>query len=349
MTSARANEAEAAAERVARESTTVLGIGSPLTERVLNRLGTPRWLWIALWASAAVVAPLVLLSVLALSNELARVASVPDLLVAQVVIAFVVVLTLWGVGRLTRGARALEPLLHRLNPGEGRGLPDGGVATLAGPIVLTGAVSIFNASGTWVRYGPLPTLAVMPLLMISLLPIMTFVWTYLQLLDGLDRLGRVRLALDDFPQDRSLGLGPVGSLAFVGFALLFAAAVPILVTSSANLPTVAMSLLVVAVLVAMFFLSMWRLHAQMAAARARHIAQARALYAAAFAPLRTNPTLEALDAQATSLTAARELVERAERTLAWPVDEGLTAWMVVIVTGVVTSVIVRVLFAAAGL
>src|SRR5688572_29044391 len=112
MTSARASEAEGTVGRVERESTSVLGIGSPLTERVLNRLGSSRWFWIALWASAAVAAPPVLLSALALSNELARITSVADLVIAQVVVAFVVVLTLWGVGRLTRGARALEPLLR---------------------------------------------------------------------------------------------------------------------------------------------------------------------------------------------------------------------------------------------
>ena len=41
---------------------------------------------------------------------------------------------------------------------------------------------------------------------------------------GLDRLGQERLSLDPFPQDTSLGLAPVGSLAFTGFALLLAGA-----------------------------------------------------------------------------------------------------------------------------
>ena len=37
-----------------------LGLGQPLTERILGRLGPHRWFWIAAWASMAIVAPAVL-------------------------------------------------------------------------------------------------------------------------------------------------------------------------------------------------------------------------------------------------------------------------------------------------
>ena len=43
---------------------------------------------------------------------------------------------------------------------------------------------------------------------------MSFVWTYLALLLGLDRLGQERLSLDPFPQDTSLGLGAVSDPRF---------------------------------------------------------------------------------------------------------------------------------------
>ena len=229
-----------------------------------------------------------------MTGESARLRSVSDLLISQVVLAYSVGLALWGVGRLMRDARALEPHLIRLTRPEHRIYPVAGRATLAVPILLAVAIALVNTSSYWVRFGPLPALAVLPFLAIALLPVMTFVWTYLQLLVGLDRLGRARLALDLFPQDRSLGLSAVGSLAFDGFVLLFAGAIPIFVTTSANLSTVVASLALVGVTTTMFFLSMWRVHHQMAAAKESHVAQTRTLYAEAYAPLRATPTVEAL-------------------------------------------------------
>jgi hypothetical protein len=323
-------------------------LGSPLTERILGGLGRPRLLWILLWASTAVLAPLVLLAVLNIRGESGRVPNVLNLVLPQVVLSFVAALCLLGVGRLARGARAVEPQLVRLTKAERPIYAPSDAFTVAAPLGLTLAISVVNMAGSIGRYGP-SAIAVVPLLAFSLLPIMTFVWTYLQLLVGIDRLGRVPLALDTFPEDRSLGLSSVGSLAFTGFVILFAAAIPILVTSSYNVTTVAVSLLVVAISVAMFFLSMGRLHGQMAQAKTVYREQARALFAEAYAPLRSKPTVKELKANASVLSVAQALEERAERILEWPVDERMTAWVAIIATGVVTSVIVRILLVAAGI
>jgi hypothetical protein len=323
-------------------------LGSPLTERILGGLGRPRLLWILLWASSAVLAPLVLLSILNIRGESGRVPNVPNLVLSQVALSYVVALCLWGVGRLARGTRAVEPQLVRLAKTERPIYAPSEVFTVAGPLGLTLAISVVNTAGSIGRYGP-SAIAIVPLLALSLLPIMTFVWTYLQLLVGIDRLGRVPLALDAFPEDRSLGLSSVGSLAFTGFVILFAAAIPILVTSSYNVSTVAVSLLVVAIGVAMFFLSMGRLHRQMSEAKATYVAQTRAVFAEAYAPLRAKPSVKGLKAQASVLGVAQALAERAERIQEWPVDERMTAWVAIIATGVVTSVIVRLLLVAAGL
>jgi hypothetical protein len=326
-----------------------LGISAPLTERVLDRLGSPRWLWIGLWASTSIIAPALLLAILAARGESDRVANLAQLLIPQAVLAYVVALCLWGSGRLFRGTRALEPDLIRLTQEAPAGGSTAHIPTLAGPIVLTVAVSLVNTATSIPRYGPIPALVVMPFLALTLLGIMTFVWTYLEVLVGLDRLGRAQLELDPFPQDRSLGLKGVGALAFSGFVILFAAAIPILVTSTSNVATIALGLTVVGVVVAMFVLSMWRLHEQMAEAKAGYVAETRALLAAAYAPLRAQPTPDGLARHAATLLAAQALADRAERILQWPVDEGMTAWVAIIVTGVVTSLIVRLIFAAAGL
>src|SRR6266480_7262220 len=96
---------------------------------------------------------------------------------------------------------------------------------------------------------------------------------------GLARPLSKKLALDPFPHDRSLGLAPVGSLAFTGFGLLFAAAIPIILSSSESAVTVLESYAVLGVSVLFFFLSMLRLHRQMSEAKAKNLQQARALYA----------------------------------------------------------------------
>lgn len=320
----------------------------PLTEQVLERLGPPRWLWILFWAAIPVLAPGILSAVLAIQGDLSRVTSVPGLLIPQVVIGGVVVVCLWGVGRLTRQARALEPDLVRLTPTEHPldALP--GISPLVPPVVLTVIIETVNTVETSRSYGAAAALAVLPLLTLSLLPIMTFVWTYLQLLLGLDRLGRARLTLDLFPQDRSLGLGPVGALAFTGFVIVWAVVVPILIGNQ-NPSTFAVSVGIVAVLVGLFFLSMWRLHGQMSAAKARYIAQTRALFAQAYEPMRQAGTLKTLQSQAPLLGPAQALEERAQRILEWPIDEQMVGRVAIILTGIVTGLILRFIQIAANL
>ena len=52
--------------------------------------------------------------------------------------------------------------------------------------------------------------------------------------------------------------------------------------------------------------------------------------------------------QASALRAADSLDQRAHGLPTWPIDESTSRFMVVIVTGVVTSLVVRGLFAAIG-
>ena len=112
--------------------------------------------------------------------------------------------------------------------------------------------------------------------------------------------------------------------------------------------TLAISLTIVASAVAIFFLSMWRLHRQMASAKARFLVITRGLYSGAYEPLRWDPTVTTLEAQANALGAAQGLEERARSLVTWPIAEGTLRFMAVVVTGVVTSLVVRGLFAALG-
>jgi hypothetical protein len=85
---------------------------------------------------------------------------------------------------------------------------------------------------------------------------------------------------------------------------------------------VAVGLIVIAAGLAAFFFSMLRLHRQMAAVKASELAIARGLYARAYAPVRSEPTLEALESQRSLLSAADALEKRARDIHEWPIDEG---------------------------
>jgi hypothetical protein len=271
-----------------------------------------------------------------------------DLLATQAVVAYACLLLLWGTGRLARQAAALreelaagggihhaERLFHRIE-------------SVSAPLALLSVPALVLTINGWVRYGPAPPLFALPLLIAYLVPIITFVWVYLVILADVDRLGGQPLALDRFPQDRTLGLEGVGSLAATGFVLVLAAAVPVMLIGSDEPATLIVALSILAVTVGLFLLSMLRLHRQMAAAKARYVAAARRLYEAAYDPVRRAPTVESLESSANALSVAQALDERAHSVMTWPIDESTLRFIAVVTTGVLTSLIVRALFEALG-
>lgn len=134
-------------------------------------------------------------------------------------------------------------------------------------------------AGTWVVIG---------------VPLCTAVWVYLALQLGLNRLGRGHLTLQVYHGDRTLGLQPVGRLAFTGFWLLFGAVGPLVLTGFSDLPTVVVGAVVLVVGVGLFFLSLRGLHQQMLAVRQHELDRALALYEEAYREVQRAPTLEVL-------------------------------------------------------
>jgi hypothetical protein len=313
---------------------------------LLRHLPGPRWALIVVWAIAVLATPFVLAGAKWLTGASDSIDGLGDL-GPQAVLTYVVALLLVGVARLVDQASALRPDIDRLTDHGTQTSRAASSWDVAGPVALTVLVVLVASWGSWSTNGSSLTLVVLPFLALAVLPVMTFVWTYVRLLIGLDRLGSARLALEPFPQDRSLGLGAVGSLAFGGFVLLVAAAVPTLMATTGNLTTFVIALGVLVVNIPIFFGSMWRLHRQMSDARARHLQDARVLYAAAYEPLRTDPRVSVLRAQAQVLDAARALEERAEHIQVWPIDAWLIAIIGFIVAGVTSGLVVRLIAVAA--
>lgn len=348
MTSASAADVGAEVQRVPRPPRAgTIDLGVPLTEWIFSRFPGPRWSLISLWAVAVLLAPFALIGAQRLTEPDMAI-DIFDELGSQAVLSYVVALLLYGVGRLVDRASSLGPDVQHLTTGATEPNQRMRLRDVVGPLSLSAVVVLVASTSSWRINGVIPTIVVLPFLALAVVPVMTFVWTYIRLLVGLDRLGRSRLALEPFPQDRSLGLGAVGSLAFSGFVLLAGAAIPALATTG-NPTTFVVALIILGVNIPIFFRSMWGLHRQMSGAKARHVSQARALYAAAYAPLRIDASLEVLRNQAPVLDAARALEERAERLQAWPIDDGLIAIVGFIVAGVASGVVVRFIVLAAHL
>jgi hypothetical protein len=301
-----------------------------------------------LWSLIPLLSPLVFGAAIRASGHAFGTDDVIALLMSQAGLAYACLVLLVGTGLLARQAASARDELARLAPGDWPTDLFRRMGSVRGPLLLTMTVLVITSANGWVAYGPLPPLAAGPLLFAYLVPILTFVWVDVAVLIDLDRIGRRPLALDVFPQDRTLGLGRLGSLASTGLGLLLIAAVPALLAGAGEPVTLWVGLAIIALSVVVFLLSMWRLHRQMATAKARYVELTRRLYDEAYAPIRERPDASALEARSSVLSVAHALEERAADLPTWPVDEGTLRFIAVVITGVVTSVIVRGLFAAIG-
>jgi hypothetical protein len=271
-------------------------------------------------------------------------------LLTRAAFSFAILLSLWGA---TQIARRLGELRSRLAGLAGEDTdpmgPFHGIDSTAAPLILTAAtVVVFGAQAVVEEDWSRGIVAGGAWLFIGL-AMWTFFWAYLKLQIGLHRLGRRPLSLEPYPGDRSLGLRPVGRLAFTGFWTFVAALAPLLVATGPDRFGLSVGLLVLLGGVAAFFLSLRRLNRQMVAAKERELTWVRYLYAQAFRPVREAGTLEALQHQASLLSAAEALEKRAERIQEWPFDEGMFTRVVAISSTVVAAILARLLLAPFGI
>jgi hypothetical protein len=320
----------------------------PLTERILAALPGPRLPWAVVWALIALLRLGALLVIVNLTGIAVESQVSVNVALGQAIFGYVVVVALVGTPILVRRIQTLDPVLESIAPSRPAARWFGRMTSVSGPILLVAIAVAASLPSTLAEFGVVVAVMDVVMLGVVLLPIMTFVWAYGTLLVGLDRLGGAELRLDDFPQDRALGLGSLGSVAMTGFWTLVLAAAPVLVFAGSDLTTFGTSVTTFTVVVALFVVSMLRLHGQMRAAKARYVAMTRDLVADAYRPVRATTDLATLQANKTGLDAAQALAERAEKLLEWPIDDRMVAWMTVVVTGVATSLVVRFVLEAVG-
>lgn len=265
--------------------------------------------------------------------------------------SFAVLLALWGAARTADELGRLRPaLVEAVEQDE----PDvaalfRGLDSTAVPLLLTVAVGLILPLDEALRDDPAAAALQSLTWLVIGIPLATAVWVYFTVQLGLNRLGRGRLTLRGYRGDRSLGLEPVGAVAFTGFWMLLGTVTPLVLTGGADPPSVLVGSGVLLVGIGLFFWSLRGLHRQMAAVKQREVDRARLLYQRAYDGIRDDLTLEELERHTGTLNAAEAFEKRAERIQSWPFDEGTFARFATIASGAVATIIARLLLTPAGL
>ncbi len=320
----------------------------PVTERILARLPGPRALWIVVWA----LVPWLNAGGNLLLETGARSAvweqSRTLVILNYAALSFAIVMTLWGADRIARRVETLRaPSSDVLEVDSSERFRE--MSSVRGPIVASAVAAIAVGLSAVVADGWTSGILRGATWFVFGIALWTFLWTYASLQLGLDRLGRERLVPDAAGADPGLALRPLGGIAFMGLWMLLAWLVPILMTGLPDVVGVSIGLLVLAGGLAAFFFSLLRLHRQIVELKASELTIARDLYAQAYEPVRTTPTLDALERQHRLLGAADALEKRAHAIHEWPIDEGTLARVITIATSVIAMAVARLLLDPFGL
>jgi hypothetical protein len=320
----------------------------PVTGRILARLPGPRVLWIASWA----LVPWLNAGANLLLDTGARSAvweqSRTLVLLNYAALSLAIVITLWGTERIAQRSEELRAKTSNVLAGDGS-QPFREMDSVVGPVVASAATAVAFALSALVDDGWTSAILRGATWFVLGIALWTFLWTYGSLQLGLDRLGREHLRPDAARVDPTLGVQPLGGVAFMGLWMLLAWLVPVLLTGLPDVVGVAIGVLVLGGALATFFLSLRRIHRQMVEVKAAELAIARELYPQAYEPVRTARTLEALEGQARLLGAADALENRARAIHEWPIDEGTLARVITIATSVIAITIGRLILGPLGL
>ncbi|MEU4603452.1 hypothetical protein AB0F43_10770 [Kribbella sp. NPDC023972] len=322
---------------------------TPLTERILAVLPGPRSAWVAVWALVPWMNLALATAISGAATGGSRVPLAEVLNRAAVTIA--ILLSLWGAATIAAELRTIRPTLTEIVDEDERDVARlfRGIDSVVGPLILVVAVAVILPLDEAQRGDPAGAALQAGTWLVIGIPVCTAVWAYVVLQAGLNRLGAGQVSLQGYNGDRSLGLLPIGRLAFTGFWMLVGTVAPLVVTSFADRPTQIVGITVLIAAIALLFVSLRRVHRQMAAVKQREISRALTLYQEAYRELRERPGLEVLQRQASLLKAAEDLEKRAEHIRAWPFAEGTFTWVLAIALGSTATIIARLLLTTAGL
>jgi hypothetical protein len=320
----------------------------PLTERILGRLPGSRFVWIAAWAAIPWLNAGA--NLLLEPEQRSAVWEQSDVLVVlnYAAVSIAVAVSLWGTGRIARRLETLRTTAPEdLETRQGEHFR--GLNSTLGPLAACAIAALAFAASALATDGWASGLLRGATWFVLGVAVFTYLWTYGCLLVGLDRLGRERLVPDPVHVDPGLGLRPLGSLAATGLWMLLVWLVPLLLTGLPDLVGAVIGMLVLIAVLAVFFLSLLRLHWRMVEVKASELALARELYAEAYEPVQRARTLEALERQRSLLAAADALEKRAGAIHEWPFAERTPTLVITVVTSVIAMTIGRLILDPLGL
>jgi hypothetical protein len=315
-----------------------VSISPPLTERVLRRLGRPRWLWITLWSASSFF-------VYELTRRLATLPTYPG-------IAYSVMSAYGNFVGLTGAALLWLSINDAREPVEkatGTHRPFELVGWLPGPLLLSLLTTATWTFTDFVRYPSWATAWVMVAQYVAWLPGNTGLWVYAVIASDLYQLGRRPLRFKPFEEDRSLGLRPVGTIASRAILMISIGAIP-LAAAGVKDPRSFIALLVVfAAAIMLMMAALWPIHAQMVAVKTQTLRRARQLAAESLRPVTASWAADALVHQTAALQAAEQVERRAAAIQEWPFDETILARIAAILTAVTATILARLVLTSFGL
>ena len=320
----------------------------PLSERVLPAGGMARWVVVALFALAPLAHLIATWAVERLAGlTTAGVESLAGSVPARLVNVYLVLLTIWAAGHIAarlRDVRALVP--------EDVGPSADWRTWLVPPLVF---MMMFSIPFELTRLETLPDLAagraastvvsVVLQLPIRLTQASAF-WTVVVAVLAVSRMHRLP---GTFPEDRMLGLRPVGTLLTTTLLLYAAAFVPSFLFGVERVSDVILTSFIFALGVAVMVLAVWRLHGAMVDERTEQVARARERFAHAYRAVGSQASPKGFEANALELQASTAILQGAESIYEWPFDERMQRIAAIVLTGVITGLVVRLILLGLGI
>lgn len=321
----------------------------PLTERLLPRGRRSRLI------AVAVLAAFPFIQLVTFTYLSARAGLEPDPValiqrefVNRLLNAYLIVLTIWGAG----WAAAQLRVVASLSPKTAWSVA-GWPTWLAAPVALDLAFGVMTEIGHAAAVGydravvaPAPFAASFALSFVIRLPQLVAFWTAVVALLATARLGGSALPAA-FPDDRALGLRPVGELVFRIFLTYAAAFLPGFVIGTFSAPDLYITVGLFGTGLAAMLLATWRVHELMAGERERAVRAARARYAEAYRSAEVAPAASPARA-GERLSLAEALLHGAESIHEWPLDERTQRIAAVVLTGAFTGIVVRAILLSLG-
>lgn len=314
----------------------------PLSERAFLLLPGPWLVWAVLWSGLGPFCTGLWLKAFAFDENR------PVVLVTWGLITLVCILV---AKTLSRDVAALRSVLQQLTGriGDAALEPFAGLGRVTGPALMA-AMSTAVYLPEPIRRAPFGyMLGLVGSVYITNLALYQGVWAMVVVLRGLDALGKQQLRLLPFEVDPSLGLRPLGQLAFKVFLTGVTVSILAVLTTATTPSQLAILVLTLLVIVATFFLSMYRLHQQLVSEKTKLRAWSRQMTAVAVAPLKREATTEGFQAHSPGVLAADTIARQVGAVQEWPVDERVLRVVATITTSVAAAVFARLLLTRIGL